>query len=117
MLPASELAQLRSDILITLPDTCAILAGTAVANGMGGQDVTWGTATASVACRHDQKQGREQLAGGGVNWYTVDMFSLPYDATVAVGNRIVHAGTTYTVTNVNTGASLLAVKRVTAERV
>jgi hypothetical protein len=117
MLPADELARLRNDILVTLPDTCTVLAGTATPDGMGGQNVTWGTVSASVACRKDVKTGREQVAGGGVNWYTVDMFSMPYDTTIAVGNHIIHGGVTYTVTNINAGASLQAVKRVQAERV
>ena len=116
MLPDSELDRLRADILYTLTDTGDILSITRTSDGMGGFTEAWGTATASVACRLDQKQGREQLAGGGYQWYTTNVLSLPATATITTAHRFQMAGVTYAVASVNEGSGI-AVKRAIVERV
>lgn len=117
MLPADELARLRDDIQsYTLVDTCAVLAGTATSDGMGGQVIAWGTTIASIACRLDQRAGREALVGGGYHWYTTNILSLPGTAVITTSQRVVYGGVTYAITNVNEGSGI-AVKRATLERV
>ena len=116
MLPANELAQLRSDILATLPDTCDILSVTRTSDSNGGWTEAWGTASEAVACRMDHKVGREMLSGGAVQTYQGNMLTLPYDATVSTANRILYGGNYYNVLAVSEG-SALAVLRVMVERV
>jgi hypothetical protein len=111
------LAAMREAIEDLLPDTCDILSTSRSFDTMGGWTDTWGTATASVACRLDMKGGVEQLIGGGVRPYTRYMMSLPYNTTVTEANRIQHGGLSYAVISVNTSQSWQAVKRVELEKV
>ena len=112
----SELNEMRSEIANTLPDTCAILSVTMVGDGFGGVTETWGTATASVACRMDHKRGVEAVTGGAVTAYQGNMLSLPYSTTITTKNRVVYGGGTYAVKSVSEGSALL-VKRVEVERI
>jgi hypothetical protein len=116
-LSASELAAMRSAIAELLPDTATILSPTSAPDGYGGVTTTWGTATASVACRLDMKQGRETTSGGAVTPFTSYTLSLPHDATINESWRVVVSSVTYAVTSVNSGQSWQAVKRCDLERV
>ena len=115
MLDASMLAAMREAIDDLLPDTCNILSVTRTADGKGGWTETWGTASASVACRLDMKSGMEQVQGGGVQPYKSYMLSLPYSTTITTDYRVVHSGITYEVKTVNTSQSWIAVRRVELE--
>jgi head-tail adaptor len=116
-LTASELSAMRSTIAELLPDTCTILSPTSTPDGYGGVTTAWGTATASVACRLDMKQGREQTSGGAVTPFTSYTLSLPYDATISATWRVVVSSVTYAVTSVNSGQSWVVVTRCDLERV
>lgn len=111
------LAAMRSAIAELLPDTCAILSPTNTPDGFGGVTVTWGTATASVACRLDMKQGREAVTGGAVQPFTSYTLSLPWDTTINESWRVLVSSVTYSVTSVNNGQSWQAVKRCDLERI
>lgn len=117
MLTTAELAFMRESIGELLPDTCYILSETSTPNGQGGITQTWATAGTSD-CRVDVKQVREQLTGGGVQYYTQTMLSLPYNTTITAANRVSHGGNTYAVvTPPNSDQSWMAVKRVVLELV
>jgi hypothetical protein len=117
MLSADELARIRSDLAGLLPDTCNLLAGTAAPDGFGGQTITWGTASASVACRKDYERGAKILSGEAQQIFTGWMFSLPYNTTVTETTRIEHGGKTYTIKGQDSGKSWNAVLRVAAEEI
>lgn len=117
MLSASDLIAIRTDVAQLLPDTCTILTPTMTVDGYGGVMTTWGTATASVACRLDYRQGGEQLRGGAVGMYTGWMLTLPYDTTIGATNRVVCNGGTFAVTDVDGGKSWMASIRVKLERI
>lgn len=112
-LDAGELAQLRIDILDTLPDTCDIMSVSRVPDGHGGFSETWTTAS-TVACRMDHKTGAEVLAGGAVQTYQGNMLTLPYNATITTAYRVSYGGGLYNVISVSEGSSV-AVKRVVVE--
>jgi hypothetical protein len=116
MLPADELAQLRTDLETTLPDTCAILSLTRTSDGQGGWSEAWGTATASVACRLDFIGGGEAVMSGALLPFTRAIVTLPQATVITAQNRIVHGGNTYTVQSVNLG-SWLGVKRASVQKV
>jgi head-tail adaptor len=116
MLPDAELAQIRTDLENTLPDTCNILSGSTTSDGQGGWSETWGTAYQGVACRLDFIGGRESVAGGALMPYAKAIVTLPQDTVITAQNRIEHDGNTYTVQAVNIG-SWLGVKRATVEKV
>jgi len=98
-----------------LPDTCDILTVTETADGQGGVTKSWGTAYSNVAFRLDMKQGREMVAGGALQPFTMYTGSLPYDATITTADRILYEGGTYAVTSVNTNQSWNVVRRVVLE--
>lgn len=112
------LAIMREQIQQLLPDTCSILVKSVVSDGMGGQTTTWGTLSSGVACRVDIYQGREQVAGAGIQAFVRTILSLPYDTTITEAHRVLHGGVTYAVVAPpNSDASWLAVKRVELEKV
>lgn len=112
---SAEIAIMRDTIELLLPDTCNILSVTTSPDGMGGVTQTWGTASSNVSCRLDMKSGRELVTGGALQPYTSYKLSLPYDATIIEGNRVVHNSITYAVTSVNNAQSWQAVTRVDLE--
>jgi hypothetical protein len=111
------LAAMREAIAELLPDTCTILSPTSTPDGYGGVTTTWGTATASVACRLDMKQGRELASGESVQPFTAYTLSLPWDATINASWRVVVSSVTYAVTSINIGQSWKAVTRCELEKV
>jgi hypothetical protein len=93
MLTSTELDQLRADALLTLPDTCAILRPSATTDADGDSTSTWETAAASVACRLDPFHWRDWhglVAEREVN-RTYYVLTLPYDANLRDGDRVVVA--------------------------
>jgi hypothetical protein len=115
---SSMLAAMREAIEDLLPDVANILTVTNAADGQGGVTQTWATSCANVRFRLDMESGSEPISGGGVSVpFTRYKGSLPYDTTIASGNRIQHLGITYAVTSINTSQSWQAVLRVDLEKV
>lgn len=121
MLSSADLASMRAAIAELLPDTCNILTLTYTSNGMGGGSETWGTASASVACRLDIQTGQvdkgELVYADALRPFQQTILSLPYNTTILTSDRVEHGGLTYNVSRVNTDQSWIAVKRVILERV
>jgi head-tail adaptor len=119
LLSSEELERLQADMeTYTMPDTCAILSPTNASDGQGGNTVTWGTATASVACRLDGKvEGKEYVAGAAVRAYSRWILTLPYDATIQESWRVVHDSNTYNVIGKPKGGSWKAHVRCELELV
>lgn len=116
-MPQAELDDLRRELeLLTLPDTCAILTRTVSVDAMGAPVETWGTATASIACRLDHRQGGEQIQGGSIQPYFRYVLTLPYDAEITPADRVKHAGIIYAVKSVSSG-SLTACIRCELEKI
>lgn len=115
MLPVSELAQLRRDIRDLMPDYCSIQSVTRTADGYGGWAETW-TEVEQSRCRMDHKTGREILAGGKVQSYQGNTLTLPYDAQITAGDRVLYAGVYYLVVSVSEGSGI-TVRRATVERI
>ena len=112
----NDLDYMRDSIEQLLPDTCHIMSNSGTADGMGGYTDSWGTATASVACRLDTQNGNYKDANGGIISYQKLVFTLPQATAITSGNRIVYNATTYNVSSVNVG-SWLACKRAEVELV
>jgi hypothetical protein len=117
MLPTADLTQMRSDLAQLLPDTCAITTGTTTVDSSGGWSMTWGTTIASIACRLDPKQGLERIIGGAIQPYHGYVMTLPYNATIATNNRVVHGGIEYNVISVDQDKSWPVCTRVELERI
>lgn len=117
MITSAELTQMRVDILDLLPDTCALLTVTHSSDGQGGNTDTWGTATASVACRLDQKKASEVIVSAGVRPFSGWMLTLPYNTTINEQYRIEHGGNTYNVISVDGDKSWSVTIRAEVDRV
>ena len=119
MLPTLELAQMRTELARSLPDTCNLLTPTNVSDGQGGFTQTWGTALASVGCRFDAfpRYAREILAANAVMPYEKMMVTLAFDTVITSDYRIEHGGFTYNVTGVNIDQSWPICKRADVEKV
>jgi hypothetical protein len=118
MLDARDLDEMRDAIEDLLPSTCNLLTQTYTADGAGGGTVTWGTATAGVACRLDAQGGRDQFVNGAVRPFNSLILSLPYDTTITEAYRVQFQNETFIVTNATPlDVSWSLVKRVKVERV
>ncbi len=99
VMSTGDLEFMRSSNEELMPDTCDILSVTRVSDGAGGMTETWGTATASVACRVDFVNSAIQLSGGGIQPYSRMVMILPYDTVITEANRVKWNGDTYSVTS------------------
>lgn len=115
-LSAAELAAIRADIATLLPDTANILSKTEVPDGSGGVTVTWGTATAAVACRIDPARGREMDIGGQVQAFYGWVLTLPHGTTITNANRVEVNGGTFAVVSADPEKSWKASVRAYLER-
>lgn len=113
MLTDQELAQLRADVLETLPETCMILRPSASADTYGHADPTYGTAVVSVRCRLDPeyRRGNGELVAGREANRSYFTLSLPYDADLRDGDRVVIASGNYEVWQLHGTQTMRAVKR------
>lgn len=120
MLTSSDLSGMREAIEALFPDTCNILTATETPDGFGGVSQSWGTASASVACRVDivSRTNKDELvAGASLRAFQETVISLPYDTVISATNRVEHGGYTYDVKATNTDQSWVAVRRATLERI
>jgi head-tail adaptor len=116
MLTAADLATMRDDIAQLLPDTCDILYAISTGDGQGNETVTWGTATANVACRVDNyRRGDERVIAKALQPFQQATISLPYSTVITPANRIQVGAYVFTVQSVNISQSWKAVTRVDAE--
>lgn len=107
-LSADEIASMRSDILFTLPGTCVIQGVVEVSDGAGGVTPTWTPVTGgTVSCRHDpqMRRGQIEVIAGAEGAVFDSIFILPYNAPVAVGQRIIHNSLTYQIRDLATDQS------------
>lgn len=94
MLTSAELTAARADVLETLPDTCNILRPSTSTDSHYFADETAnaGTVGTAVACRLDPYTNRTDnqgmVAGREAN-RAYFMLTLPYDATIDDGDRVV----------------------------
>lgn len=117
-LTAQELAQIRSDISLLLPDVCDILAVTRTSDGAGGWSETISTVKSNVPCRLDfPNPGKEMVSNASNTPFKTGMLSMAYDQTVTTANQILKGGITYNIVGVNTGQSWIGVVRCAVEAV
>lgn len=113
LLSDRELADLRNDINDLLPDTCRIERMTAT-NTNGYAEESWGTAVASVACRFDPDTSRKEteVAGSQEAHLIRYIVTLPWNADVTDGDRLVYQNGTYEMLQLHDVHSAHASKRV-----
>ena len=116
MLSNAELTQMRADIADLMPDTCNILTVTRLPDGQGGVTDTWGTATASVACRLDAYRGKEAMSGDALQAFNTYVLTVPHDTTITTASRVEHESVTYNVTSVDEYKSWPITRRAILER-
>jgi hypothetical protein len=120
LLTDADLDFMRDALEDLLPDTCHILSVTEASDGQGGITQTWGTATASVACRLDAGKrvaSSEQVDAAALQPYSFWWLTLPYDTTIGAGNRVVHGGATYNVEFEDSGKSWKGTVRVAVTKI
>jgi head-tail adaptor len=114
MLPSDELADLRADILETLPDTCSIRRPTATTDDYGNVAESYAEVDTAY-CRVDPFSPKDSGSEGivaqreaSVTWYRL---ALEYDADIQYGDRVVIGGVTYELVQLYDAHSLRAVQR------
>lgn len=119
MLTDSELQYMRDSLEQIMPDTCVILAAVNTADGQGGYETIWGTATANVRCRIDpgRKEMYERISGAQLAPFAWFQLTLPHDVTIGTSDRVVVNGETYNVINDDAGKSWQGTIRVALMRV
>jgi hypothetical protein len=116
-LSSKQLAQMRSVLAVLLPDICAILSPTNGVDAEGNYTQSWGTVSASTACRLDAQGGGDRMTGGAIVDYRTYILTVPYDTTLNETYRILHGGVTYAVTSTNADNSWPIVRRAIVERI
>jgi hypothetical protein len=116
LLSDAELAQIRADVSLLLPDICDILSPAGTADGCGGNTDAWGTASAGVACRLDPIRGNEQVAGAAPQAFYQYMLTLPHGTAITTENKVVISTVEYKVVNADAGKSWDASRRCVVER-
>lgn len=111
MLTARELAQLRADILETLPDTCQIQRVTLVADAHGNTSEVWAT-VATVACRLDPffRMASPNPVAAQEKMRNSYRLTVPYDADLRDGDRVLVDGDVYELVELHDDHSLHAVR-------
>lgn len=114
MLSTAELNSMRTTAGAALPDTCVIQTQGWASDGGGGGTLSW-TAAGTVDCRLAPISGSEGEVGERITADAEFVFTLPHDAAVSTGSRIVHAAGTFDVAAVHTRSWQLT-KRVETKR-
>lgn len=99
MLPASELADMRAEQELAMPDTCTIQTPTQT-NTKGSVAKTYANTYTNVACRMVQAGDRlpiEKAIGAALASVTDHILTIPYDQAMGPDYRVVHGGITYEV--------------------
>lgn len=95
----AQLAKMRSDVARMLPGTAIIQAFVATTTN-GRTTETWTAVSGgTVSCRCDPMNQRSQIeTAGGAEGFKVEwQLTLPYNAPIVVGNRVVYDGDVYQV--------------------
>lgn len=118
-LTAGELAYMREELSLALPDTAVIQSVGRASDGMGGGTETW-TASGTVSCRVAPRQstrgseaGRADAQAAVNDW----IITLPHGSTVTETNRVVTGGVTYEITRCRSPRSWQLDMRVEAVKV
>ncbi len=112
MMDDADLAQLRVDVLIMLPDTATIQRATESVDGYGNVSLAWVTVD-TASCRIDPFKQRDSegivaLREANKAWYQL---TLEYDANIAMGDRLVIGGDIYELVSVHDDHSLRITRR------
>ena len=96
MLSAGELAAMRAELALSLPDLCTRQVRTLTRDGYGGDAESWAS-TPNVPCRLQSVQRQAALGPAGSQWVAVTVWQLVirHDQAMAVGNRVALGGSTY----------------------
>jgi head-tail adaptor len=94
-----ELNRMRTVAGSALPGTAVIQSQAYVSDGGGGGSVTWSN-SGTVPCRIAPLGGDERLIGGRISPDADSVITLPWDASVTEGSRIVASGGTFNVEHV-----------------
>jgi len=100
-LTATELSDIRDVIESLLPDTCTIQALTRTSDGMGGWTDSYANTYTGIACRVWRQEGGELVVGDQGAEVTRWVLTVAWDQPVTATMRVVHAGHTYQVNDVN----------------
>jgi len=111
-LNAAQLARMRAQAAALLPGTCTIQRATSTNDGGGGWTEGWAD-VATVACRMDTISARtraevQAAREAGVTYYTL---TVPYDAPIGAGLRVVVDSVAYEIVEVHTAESWAVSRR------
>lgn len=96
MLTDTELSGMRATALDSLPGTAVIQSQSFVSDGGGGGSQSW-SASGTLACRIAPLTGDERETADRVAPYADYVITLPFDAGVDTGSRLLIDGDTYNV--------------------
>lgn len=109
VLSTGDLTRMRATARKLMPDTCTIQTASTATSTYGGAVRTWSNTYTAVPCRVARlgEQVRVQARAYGTQPVEVSdwMVTLPYDQTIALGNRIVLSNMTLEIIDINTDKS------------
>ena len=96
MLTDTELSSMRATALDCLPGTAVVESQTFVSDGGGAGSLSW-SASGTLACRIAPLTGTERETADRVAPYADYVITLPFDAAVDTGSRLLIDGDAYNV--------------------
>jgi hypothetical protein len=116
MLSAREMALIRRQVSIWLPDSCTIRHKITVPDGHGGETKSW-TDESPIPCKVSPSASKNQTTDGDqFSVATLYQIVFPWAQAIASGDHVVHQGWTYEVTSVEDTQSFGASRRAQARR-
>jgi hypothetical protein len=118
-LSADELADMRAEVLLLLPDLCEVQQLVQTINDVGESAKSYTTKTASVACRLDPERSFVPTGTEMMGWFGGYIFhtgrfvmTMAYNADITLTDIVVLAGVRYEVAHVDANKSWAVSSRV-----
>lgn len=114
-LTTAELADIRTHLAATLPDTCEIQYVTETRDSIGGSAKEWTSRGTAIACRLGPLRGRFGMLAEQIREGQFWTLHLAYDQTIEVTDKVLINSTAYQVLQVNDDESEKFLKKALLE--
>jgi hypothetical protein len=104
-LSTSELANMRADAELTLPDSCTIAYLTPVIDSVGAVTDSWTNRGTAIACRLNEPAANAAIEAGQVSERQRPILSTAHAQTVTVSDKVTIGGRVFFVSSVNASES------------
>ena len=105
LLQTNDLAYMRSEVKLVMPDTVDIQRMSQEGDGQGGFITAWASAYQNIPARLSITNSSESLTAGILNARSQFLLTVASDQSIQETDRVLHLGDTYEVESVSDGKS------------